>query len=73
MLGLWSATEAIHTKKFQKVPYLIEDPWGLRLLIFSNRIFRSDFVTKFVDIKTLFRDHTGATVSLFKLQNSFEC
>ena len=69
MCGLWSSTEALHIQKSQKPPCLIEDPWGRRFWIFPNRIFCSDFLTKFVNIKTLLRDYTGANVFLAKFQS----
>ena len=64
MYGLWSSAEALHTKKSQKPPCLIQDPWSRRFLIFSNRIFCSDFITKFFNTKMLLRDQADANISL---------
>ena len=69
MSGLWSSAEALHIEKSQKPPCLIEDPWGRRFWIFSNRFFCSDFTTKFLNIKSLLRDHKGTNVSLAKSQS----
>ena len=69
MSGLWSSVEALHIEKSQKPPCLIEDPWGRRFWVFLDLIFCSDFITKFVNIKILLRDHTGAKVSLAKFQS----
>ena len=64
MPGLWSSAETLHIQKSQRPPCLIEDPWGRRFWIFSSRIFCNDFITKFLNMKTFPRDHTGSNVSL---------
>ena len=72
MSGLESSAEALHIQKSQKPPCLIEDPGGRRFRIFSNRILRNDFINKFVKIKTSFRDHSGANVSLADCQSRLD-
>ena len=69
--GLWSSAEALHIEKSQKPPCLIEDPWGRRFWIFSSRIFLN-FLTKFFNIKSLLRDHTGRKRFPGKVSKSFE-
>ena len=71
MSGLWSSAKALHIQKSQKPPCLIEDPWGHRFRIFSNRIFCSDFIAKFVNINTLLRDHTDANIFPGQVSKSF--
>ena len=47
----------------------IENPWGRHFWVFSDQILCNDFVTRFVNMKTLLRDHTGANVFLAKFQS----
>ena len=50
-------------------PCSIENPQGRRFWVFSDQIFNKDFISRFVNVKTWLRDHTGANVSLAKFQS----
>ena len=73
MSGLWSSAEALLIEKCQKPPCSIEDPWGRRFWIFSNRIVCGDFITKFVDIKTFTQRPYGRKRFPGLLSKSIEC
>ena len=47
----------------------IEDSRGRHFWAFSDPILCNDFITRFVDTKTLLRDHTGVKVCLTKFQS----
>ena len=69
MSALWSSAEALHIKRSQKPPLLIK-PHGVADFEYSRiESFFYDFKTKFLDIKSLLRDHMGAKVSLAKFQS----
>ena len=69
MSGLWSSAEALHIEKASKTAMFNRRPMGSPILNISNRIFCSDFISKFFEIKSLPKDHTGANVSLAKFQS----
>ena len=75
MPGLWSSARgSTHSKKSQKPPCLIEDPWGRRFWIFSKwNLFFIDFMTKFVRYKKFTQRPYGRKRFPGQVSKSFEC
>ena len=69
----WPFARTLCIKDFQKAPCSIKDPWGRRFPIFSNRIFCSDSITEFVNIKTWLRDSWRRKFFPGQVSKSFKC
>ena len=60
-------------KNLKSLPCLIEDPWGRRFSIFSNRIFCSDFITRFFNMQKFTQRPYGRKRFPGQVSKSFEC